>query len=64
MIVFGYLDPATGTLIVSAIVGGFAAAGLVIKNSWYRTKRLIGGSGSSVGVDATDTEDLRGDAIR
>ena len=64
MIVFGYLDPATGTLIVSAIVGGFAAAGLVIKNSWYRTKRLVGGSGTNVIPDPTDAQDLPEDASR
>lgn len=43
MPVFAYLDPATGTLIVSAIVGAFAAAALVIKNFWYKIKRLFTG---------------------
>lgn len=43
MPIFAYLDPATGTLIISAIVGGLAAAGLVIKNSWYKIKGLFGG---------------------
>ncbi|MGI9667503.1 MAG: hypothetical protein ACR2N2_10425 [Acidimicrobiia bacterium] len=41
MPVFAYLDPATGTLIVSAVVGAFAAAALVIKNSWYKIKRVF-----------------------
>lgn len=43
MPVFAYLDPATGTLIISAIVGGIAAIGLVIKNSWYKVKGLFSG---------------------
>ena len=36
--VFAYLDPATGTLIISAIVGAFAALALVFKNFWYKIK--------------------------
>jgi hypothetical protein len=36
--VFAYLDPATGTLIISAIVGAFAAIALVFKNYWYKIK--------------------------
>ncbi len=43
MLIFAYLDPATGTLIISAIVGALAAIGLVFKNSWYRIKRLFTG---------------------
>ena len=43
MPIFAYLDPATGTLIISAIVGALAAIGLVFKNSWYRIKRLFTG---------------------
>ena len=39
--VFAYLDPATGTLIISAIVGAFAAIALVFKNYWYKIKRVF-----------------------
>ena len=39
--VFAYLDPATGTLIISAIVGGFAAIALVFKRFWYRIKGVF-----------------------
>lgn len=53
-----YLDPATGTLIVSAIIGGFAAIGMVIKKFWYQIKSLFTGgsdkSGTS-GVEAPPT---------
>jgi hypothetical protein len=43
MPIFAYLDPATGTLIISAIVGALAAIGLVFKNSWYKIKRIFTG---------------------
>lgn len=43
-----YLDPATGTLIISAIIGGFAAIGMVVKRFWYQIKNLFtGGSDHS-----------------
>ncbi len=42
--ILAYLDPATGTLIVSAIIGGFAAAAMMIKRFWYRIKGIFGGS--------------------
>ncbi|MGI9585240.1 MAG: hypothetical protein ACR2N7_06580 [Acidimicrobiia bacterium] len=43
-LMFSYLDPATGTLIVSAIVGGFAAAAMMIKRFWYKIVSFFGGS--------------------
>lgn len=49
-----YLDPATGTLIVSAIIGGFAAIGMVIKKFWYQIKSLF--TGGSDRSDAADAE--------
>jgi hypothetical protein len=45
--IFAYLDPATGTLIVSAIVGGFAAGAMVIKRFWYRIKSMFTGTDAS-----------------
>lgn len=42
-----YLDPATGTLIVSAIIGGFAAIGMFVKKFWYQIKSLFTGGSSS-----------------
>ncbi len=42
--VFAYLDPATGTLIVSAIVGGFAAIAMVFKKFWYQIKGVFTGN--------------------
>lgn len=36
-----YLDPSTGSMIVSAIVGIFATLSLAIKTYWYRLKALF-----------------------
>lgn len=38
-----YLDPGTGSMIMSAIVGLFATAALAVKTYWYRIKRLFTG---------------------
>jgi len=36
-----YLDPGTGTMIISAIIGIFATAALGIKTFWYKISRLF-----------------------
>jgi hypothetical protein len=38
---FAYLDPSTGSMILSAIVGVFATAGLALKTYWYKFKALF-----------------------
>ena len=42
--VFAYLDPSTGSMILSAIVGVFATLGLAVKTYWYKLKSFFGGS--------------------
>jgi O-antigen/teichoic acid export membrane protein len=39
--VFAYLDPSTGSMIVSAIVGIFASLALAVKTYWYKIKGLF-----------------------
>lgn len=39
-----YLDPTTGSMLISAIVGVFASLALAIKTYWYRLKRFFTGS--------------------
>ena len=34
--VFAYLDPATGSMIISAIIGIFATVYLALKTYWYK----------------------------
>jgi len=41
---FAYLDPSTGSMILSAILGIFASLGLALKTYWYRIKNFFGGS--------------------
>lgn len=36
--VFAYLDPSTGSMVVSAIVGIFASIALALKTYWYKIK--------------------------
>jgi hypothetical protein len=36
-----YLDPSTGSMILSAIVGMFATAALALKTYWYKLKNLL-----------------------
>jgi hypothetical protein len=38
---FAYLDPSTGSMVVSAIVGIFASIALAVKTYWYRIKALL-----------------------
>lgn len=44
--VFAYLDPSTGSMILSAIVGIFATVGLALKTYWYKLKSIFSGSNS------------------
>ena len=56
---FAYLDPSTGSMVVSAIVGIFASIALAVKTYWYRLKNLFKGkprnAGGTAGKDAADT---------
>jgi hypothetical protein len=63
--VFAYLDPSSGSMILSAVVGLIATLGLALKTYWYKLKSLFGGNDaapsdaavSSVNAEAaSDTE--------
>jgi len=47
-----YLDPTTGSMVISAIVGLFASLVLAIKTYWYRIKAFF--SGKSVKSKSDD----------
>jgi amino acid transporter len=54
-----YLDPSTGSMILSAVVGIFATISLALKTYWYRLKRLLrrspeSTSAPSAGADGRD----------
>ncbi len=38
---WAYLDPSTGSMIISAIVGLFATVGLAVKTYWYKIKAFF-----------------------
>ena len=38
---YGYIDPGSGSAIMSAIIGFFVAAGMLIKTNWYKLKALF-----------------------
>jgi len=39
-----YIDPGSGSAIMSAIIGFFVALGIAIKTYWYKLKSLFTGS--------------------
>ena len=51
---FAYLDPSTGSMIVSAIVGIFASLALAIKTYWYKIKGLFRHSDKQVPEPSED----------
>lgn len=40
---YAYLDPGTGSMLISAVVGVAAAVGLALKLFWYRLVGLLRG---------------------
>ena len=53
-VAFAYLDPSTGSMILSAVVGIFATLVLAIKTYWYKLKSFISGRSAHPEVDADD----------
>ncbi|MDX2471616.1 MAG: hypothetical protein QNL04_13680 [SAR324 cluster bacterium] len=42
-----YIDPGSGSAIMSGIIGFFVALGLVIKTYWFKIKSLFTGGGDT-----------------
>jgi hypothetical protein len=53
---FAYLDPSTGGMIISAILGLLATIGLALKTYWYKVKNLFGGSKVNATTVETDQD--------
>ena len=53
---FAYLDPSTGSMVVSAIVGIFASIALAVKTYWYKIKGFFkrNGKKDSTSPDTPD----------
>ena len=43
-----YLDPGTGSMLISAVIGLFAALALALKMFWYRLVGLFRGKGRGI----------------
>ena len=53
-----YIDPGSGSAIMTALVGFFIAIGLTIKTYWYKLKSLFTGKASDPKVEANpESED-------
>ena len=52
-----YLDPSTGSMIISAIVGLFASIALAVKTYWYKLKSLFRRSGDDAPTSPGDAGD-------
>ena len=50
-----YIDPGSGSAIISAIIGFFVAAGMVTKTYWYKIKSVFTGKKPSVKSEDGDT---------
>jgi O-antigen/teichoic acid export membrane protein len=53
--VFAYLDPSTGSMLISAIVGIIASVALALKTYWYRLKNLFRHSSAETPPDDNAT---------
>ena len=53
---FAYLDPSTGSMVVSAIVGIFATIALAVKTYWYKIKGFFRRGGKQEPVAGDETE--------
>jgi hypothetical protein len=54
-----YIDPGSGSAIMSAIIGFFVAAGMIVKTYWYKIKSFFTGGKNPVRPEDTDTEDQK-----
>ena len=53
---FAYLDPSTGSMVVSAIVGIFASIALAVKTYWYKIKGFFKRNGGQDPASRDTTE--------
>lgn len=51
-----YLDPSTGSMIITAIVGLFASIVLAVKTYWYKLKALFRGDRKTRSAAETSQE--------
>jgi hypothetical protein len=52
-----YIDPGSGSAIMSAIIGFFVAAGILVKTYWYKLKSLFGFGSKKSEPKSTDSDE-------
>jgi len=50
-----YLDPSTGSMVVTALVGVFASLALAVRTWWYKIRRLFRRSGRQTATAEKDS---------
>lgn len=50
---YAYIDPGSGSAIMSAVIGVFVAAGLAVKTYWYKLKSFFTGNKNKAQEDIT-----------
>jgi len=56
---FAYLDPSTGSMVVSAIVGILASIALAVKTYWYKIKAFFRRGHKGEVAQESSTRDTR-----
>lgn len=51
-----YIDPGSGSAIMSAIIGFFVVIGLTIKSFWYKIKAVFTGGSKDDSHDRSDKD--------
>lgn len=54
--VFAYIDPGSGSAIMSAVIGFFLAVSIAIKTYWYKLKSMLGLGKSNAVSDAKSVD--------
>lgn len=57
---FAYIDPGSGSAIMSAVVGFFVALGLAVKTYWYKLKSIF--TRKNISQDAAEDDSASGGA--
>lgn len=57
---FAYIDPGSGSAIMSAVVGFFVALGLAVKTYWYKLKGIF--SRKNINQDTAEDDSSGGGA--
>ena len=53
---FAYIDPGSGSVIMSAVIGFFVAVGIAVKGYWYKIKSLFCGAKPKDGDEAASPD--------